>query len=210
MRKCFSVMMLFCAVCFPALADAAGGTPAENSAMFKLGYMNPSIMIYNPRGDNIELNSGAYYELSYARRFGAFGVRGAMGYAHNSCDKSMEYDNGFWENYKADLYSVNAPVTFMYIYSSKFIDFYAGAGPGVYYRKMKIEYSSRSYDESVNSASFNIGAQGIAGVGFRVFKNLAVGADIEYNLFRVKFNNDYSDNDTAGELNPSFSISCTF
>ncbi|HEY9162804.1 MAG TPA: hypothetical protein VIS94_17135 [Desulfomonilia bacterium] len=210
MRKRFAVMMLFCTVCFPVLAHAASGRPADNSAMFKLGYMNPSITIYNPVGDNIELNPGAYYELSYTRKFGALGVRGALGYAHNSCDKSMEYENGFWENYKADLYSVNAPVTFMYIYSSKIIDFYAGAGPGVYYRKIKIEYSSRSYDESVNSTSFNIGIQGLVGIDFRVFKNLAVGADLEYNLFRVKFNDDYSDKDTAGELNPSFSISCTF
>jgi opacity protein-like surface antigen len=210
MKKCFAVMLVFCSVCFPAIADAAAGTPADNFAMFKLGYMNPSITIYNPKGDNIDINPGAYYELSYTRRFGAFGVRGALGYAQNSCDKSMEYENRFRENYKADLYSVNAPVTFMYIYSSKIIDFYAGAGPGVYYRKMKIEYSNRSYDESVNSTSFNIGVQGIVGIDFRVFKNLAVGADIEYNLFRVKFNDDYSDNNTTAEFNPSFSISYSF
>jgi hypothetical protein len=203
-------MLVFCSVCFPALADAAGGTPADNFAMFKLGYMNPSITIYNPIGDNIDLDPGAYYELSYTRRFGAFAVRGALGYAHNSCDKSMEYENGFWETYKADLYSVNAPVTFMYIYSSKIIDFYAGAGPGAYLRKMKIDYSSRSYDESVNSSSFNIGAQCLVGIDFMVFKNLAIGADLEYNIFAVKFNNDYSDIGTVGEFNPSFSISCSF
>ena len=57
---------------------------------------------------------------------------------------------------------------------------------------------------------FIIGAQGFIGMDFRIIKNLAADVDSEYNLFRVKFNNDYSDNGTAGELNPSLSISYSF
>jgi hypothetical protein len=210
MKRCFC-FLLFCSfISIPVLANAAGVAPADNFIMFKLGYMKPAITIDNPKGDNIDFDPGTYYELSYTRKFGVFGVRGALAYAYNSCDKSREYDNGSQEFYKAELFSVNAPVTFMYIYSSRKIDFYAGAGPGLYYRKIKLDYSNRSYEEFVNSSSLNIGAQGLVGIDFRIIKNLALGVDLEFNLFTVKFNNDYSDRGTAGELNPSLSISYSF
>ncbi len=196
-------------IAVPAPANA-GEARAENFIMFKLGYMNPAIKIDNPHGDKISIDPGAYYELSYTRRIGVFGVRGALGYAYNSCEESVEYENGLKELHKVDLYSVNAPVTFMYIYSSGKFDFYAGAGPGLYYRKIKLYYSNRSYEESTKSSSFNVGAQGLIGMDFRIVKNLAAGIDLECNLFRVKFDNDYSDNNTAGELNPSLSISYSF
>jgi opacity protein-like surface antigen len=209
MKKCLCVLMFCWFIIIPALANA-GEKPADNIIMFKLGYMKPSITIENPIGDNVDLDPGAYYELSYTRKFGKFGVRGVFGYAYNTCDKSIEYENGFQESYKSWLTSVNMPVTFVYIYSSGRFDFYAGAGPGFYYRKIKLDYSNRSYQESTKSSSFNIGAQGLAGIDFRIIKNLAVGADLEYNFFRVKFNNDYSDNGNAGEYNPSLSVSYSF
>jgi len=210
MKKYILFLIFSWFIVVPAQANAAREAPAENFIMFKLGYMDPAITIYNPNGDNVSIDPGAYYELSYTRRFGVFGVRGALGYAYNSCNKSVKYENGFQELHKVDLYSVNAPVTFMYIYSSGKFDFYAGAGPGFYYRKIKLDYSNRSYEESIKSSSLNVGAQGLLGMDFRIIKNLAVGIDLECNLFRVKFNNDYSDNNTAGELNPSLSISYSF
>ena len=94
--------------------------------------------------------------------------------------------------------------------AKKIMDFYAGVGPGLYYRKIKIDYSNRSYADSVKSTSFNIGSQGMIGVDFRIIKNLAIGVDLEYNIFAVKFDNDYSDNNTTAEFNPSFSISYSF
>jgi hypothetical protein len=209
-KKCFPVLMFCCFIIIPAPANAAGEAPADNFIMFKLGYMIPSITIGNPNGDNVSFDPGTYYELSYTRKFGVFGVRGALAFANNLCDKSIEYDNGFQEFYKARLISVNAPVAFMYIYSPGRMDFYAGAGPGLYYRRIKLDYSNRSYEKYINSSSFNIGAQVLAGMDFRIIKDLAVGVDLEYNLFTVKFNDDYSDKVTAGEFNPSLSISYSF
>jgi len=206
-------LLLLFLVCFlpvTAAASVAEDT-TDDFVMFKIGYLSPSIDIENASGDKVSIDPGTYYELSYMRRYGTLGIRAAIGYAHNSCDKSIDHDNGNQEFYKADLYSLNIPVTFMYVKSTERIDFYTGIGPGFYYRKMNIDYSTNTgIADSDNGSSYNVGMQALIGFDFRVYKNLALGLDLECNFFGVNFNINSANPGTAGELNPSFTISYSF
>lgn len=209
MKKCSLLLMICCLLTVPAAAHAGQG-PARNSLTFKMGYMSPSIDIVNPSGDNIRFDPGVYLELSYARMYGDIGVRAAVGYANNTCSETYQMEDGSQETYKGWLDSVNIPLTFMYSHDFGMMNVYAGAGPGLYYRKLKVEYDNRSYQETETSKSLNGGLQALIGIDVTLAKYLVMSAELEYNLYRIRFDGDYSNNGTAGEFNPSLSIGCSF
>jgi opacity protein-like surface antigen len=150
------------------------GQDSSNYFMVKAG-------LYSPTGDldDDDFDDGFNGELSFGHYFSPHcSLEGAIGYI--TTDMS-ETEPGFPPiNIDVDILAVPLTLTAKGIYPINNIEFYGGAGIGIYLWKAELDGSAGAVSDSDDDGGAEFGFHIMAGVNFNISDNLFLGIEAKH------------------------------
>lgn len=211
MRICLAVLVFL--VTFGIAPLVNGATSSDNAILFYWYSKHPPFTFVGPEGEeDINLNRGSLYKLTYLRLFDRLGVEAGLSSLSSLTKPTYDLASGVTVDYRIKYTDVRIPVTVKYVFHPGNFDFYGGLGTGLYWAKLEESVvTSEGYARAVSGTSVGPEFRIVFGGDYRFSDHFAIGLDIERSWCRYNFGEEgLGGSRTVRSGNPSVFIQYLF